>query len=634
MISEESIEKVKDSADIVDVVGEFITLKKRGVNYLGLCPFHNEKTPSFTVSPAKGIYKCFGCGVSGNTFKFIMEHEHLSFPDTIRFLAKKFNIEIEDSYEAYDASASNARESLYILNKFAKDHFQNNLTNTEEGQSIGMQYFKGRGFSEKVIKDFELGYGMENRSTFTQDAVKVQHDIDTLKKLGLTNTHGNDFFSARVIFPIHNLSGKVIGFGGRTLKSNPKIPKYLNSPESEIYNKSHVLYGLFQAKNHIRQLDECILVEGYTDVLAIAQEEIKNVVASSGTSLTEGQISLIKRYTPNICIIFDGDHAGLKASFRGIDLILTQDMNVSVLPLPEGDDPDTLIKKIGKEGFEKFLKDKKKNFIMFKMQMLISEAKNDPIKLSALVKDILISISKIPDNIKRAVFIKQCSHELKIDEQTLFNELNQILYQKINKKSQTRLPKPIIQNAPPKVSIKSNDLEQEKDIIRVILEHGAKMIDENYSVCEYIYSELEDVTFSHEMHNHIISFFNEKMNDGEKKHINSDHFFQHENKDIAQYCIDLSLIKDDLSENWENRHGIIVLGREDNYITDVYQAVARYQLKRIERLININLSEMKEENDEINITILQKKHIMLNNKRNEIAKFLSTVISPSQHSKK
>ena len=513
MISEESIEKVKDIADIVDVVGEFITLKKRGVNYLGLCPFHNEKTPSFTVSPAKGIYKCFGCGVSGNTFKFIMEHEHLSFPDTIRFLAKKYNVEIEDTYEAYDASASNARESLYILNKFAKDHFQNNLTNTEEGQSIGIQYFKERGFSDKVIKEFELGYGMEKRSAFTQDALKSQHDIDTLKKLGLTNTHGNDFFGARVIFPIHNLSGKVIGFGGRTLKSNPKIPKYLNSPESEIYNKSRVLYGLFQAKNHIRQLDECILVEGYTDVLALAQEDIKNVVASSGTSLTEGQISLIKRYTPNICIIFDGDNAGVKASFRGIDLILTQDMNVSVLPLPEGDDPDTFIKKMGKEGFEKFLKKNKKNFIMFKMQMLINEAKNDPIKLSSLVKDILISISKIPDNIKRAVFIKQCAHELKIDEQTLFNELNKILYQNINKKTQTRPPKPIIKNTPQKVSIKSSDLEQEKDIIRVILEHGEKMIDENYSVCEYIYSELEDVTFRHQMHNHVMSIFNELMNE-------------------------------------------------------------------------------------------------------------------------
>ena len=268
------------------------------------------------------------------------------------------------------------------------------------------------------------------------------------------------------------------------------------------------------------------------------------------------------------------------------------------------------------------------------MQMLINEAKNDPIKLSTLVKDILISISKIPDNIKRAVFIKQCAHELKIDEQTLFNELNKILYQNINKKTQTRLPKPIIKNTPQKVSIKSSDLEQEKDIIRVILEHGEKMIDENYSVCEYIYSELEDVTFSHQMHNHVMNIFNELMHEEERKHINSDHFFQHENKEIAQYCIDLSLIKDDLSENWENRHGIIVLGREENYITDVYQAVARYQLKRIEKLIHINLSEIKEENDEVNITILQKKHIMLNNKKNEIAKFLSTVISPSQHSKK
>ena len=625
MISPDSVEKVRDLADIVDVIGEFITLKKRGVNFLGLCPFHNEKTPSFTVSPNKGIYKCFGCGESGNAFKFIMEHEHLSFPDAVRYLAKKYQIEIEDNQDAYDATQANFRESLYIVNKHAKEQFHNNLLKTDEGQSIGMNYLKSRGFNEQVITQYELGYGMETRDTFTKDAVNRQFDLSTLQKLGLTTTHEKDFFSARIIFPIHNLSGKVIGFGGRTLKSNPKIPKYLNSPESDIYNKSRVLYGLYHAKKAIRQEDECILVEGYTDVLSLAQHGIQNCVASSGTSLTDGQIGLIKRYTPNICIVFDGDKAGMKASFRGIDLILGQDMNVNILPLPEGEDPDSFAKTKGEVGFKSYLEAEKKNFILFKMKMLLEDAKDDPIKMSSLVKDIVLSISKIPDNIKRAVFIKQCSRELKMDEQSLFNALNEHLYQKIKQQPQKETPKPI--HISIKSQKKSNEkFDQERDIMRVILEHGTKMLNDDCSVAEFIHAELEEAEFKHPIHKKIISIFNDYMF-AENKYFSPKTLIENDDKTISEYCIDLSLNPDELSENWEKRHGIFVMSKEDNHENDVYQAVARFQLKRIEKLIQLNLKELLEEKDEDNIIILQKQNMMLNTKKNEIAQFLSTVIT-------
>ena len=628
MIKQESIERVLDHSDIQDVISEFIGLKKRGVNYIGLCPFHNEKTPSFTVSPSKNIYKCFGCGASGNSVKFIMEHEHLSYPEAIRFLANKYQIEIEETSNSYDNVEDKKRESLYILNKFANEHFKNNLLNTEEGTAVGLQYFKQRGFDEKVINKFELGYAIEDKKHFTKTALKNKFDLSILQDLRLTTRYESDFFSGRVIFPIHNLSGKVIAFGGRTLKTDPKVPKYLNSSESDIYNKSRSLYGLYQAKKAIRANDECLLVEGYTDVLSLAQTGIENVVASSGTSLTDGQINLIKRHTDNICIIYDGDTAGIKASFRGIDLILQQDMNVKVLPLPEGEDPDSFIKKLGKAEFESYLEKEKKNFIFFKTALLIDEAKKDPIKLSSLIKDIIKSISIIPDSIKRAVFIKQCSRKLKMDEQTLFNELNKQLHKNLNSRSRSDLPAPATKsvNTQERPGLNTDSRSyQEKDIIRVILEYGDKMIDEDLSVSQYIFNQLEDATFDENLHVAFLDAFRQKMQTNDN--IDQKYFINHENKELSKFCINLIISNNELSENWYKKHGIVIPSKEDNYINDVYQAVAHYQLKRVESLIQRNLKEISLEKDESNIIILQKQNMMLNVKKNEIASFLSTILT-------
>ena len=628
MIKQESIERVLDQSDIQDVISEFISLKKRGVNYIGLCPFHNEKTPSFTVSPTKSIYKCFGCGASGNSVKFIMEHEHLSYPEAIRFLANKYQIEIEETSYNNDNTEDIKRESLYILNKFAKEIFQKNLFENEEGIAVGLQYFKQRGFNEQVIKKFELGFALEDKKHFTQTALKNKYELSLLQDLRLTTRYETDFFSGRVIFPIHNQSGKVIAFGGRTLKTDPKVPKYLNSSESDIYNKSRSLYGLFQAKKAIRANNECVLVEGYTDVISMAQAGIENVVASSGTSLTDGQISLIKRHTDNICIIYDGDSAGIKASFRGIDLILQQDMNVKVLPLPDGDDPDSFIKKLGKAEFDKYLDKEKKNFIFFKTDLLIEEAQQDPVKLSSLIKDIIKSISIIPDSIKRAVFIKQCSRKLKMDEQILFNELNKQLHNNLNSRSRHVPPQPAIKPVKTQNSSKLNTNSksyQEKDILRVLLDFGDKMIDEELSVSQYIFNQLEDASFEDDLHAAFLDDFRQVMLN--KTMIDPKYFLNHDNKQLSQYCISLSLSKNELSENWQKKHGIIISSKEDNYINDVYQAVARYQLKRVEGLIQKNLKEISLESDDNNIIILQKQNMMLSIKKNEIASFLSTILT-------
>ena len=377
MITQSTIQTIQETVQVDEVVGDFVSLKKRGTNYIGCCPFHNEKTPSFTVSPHKGIYKCFGCGAAGDSIKFVMEHEQFSYPEALKYLAEKYRIEIEETEVSDEQKeAKKEQDSLYIVNTFASEYFKNSLFNTPEGKSLGLAYFKERGFLEKTLEEFDLGYCANTKHDFTNHAIKNLYDEKYLKLLGLTSKNGYDFFRGRVLFPIHNLSGKVIAFGGRTLEKDGK-PKYLNSPESEVYHKSKVLYGIYQAKKHIVRENECLMVEGYTDVISLYQNNVQNIVASSGTSLTEGQIQLVKRFTNNMCILYDGDAAGLKASFRGIDLILEQDMNVKVVPLPEGEDPDSQVRKLGTAGFNEYIKQNKKDFIPFKADLLLKEANND-----------------------------------------------------------------------------------------------------------------------------------------------------------------------------------------------------------------------------------------------------------------
>ena len=459
MIDPQTIERIYESAQITEVVQDFISLKRRGVNYLGLCPFHGEKTPSFTVSPVKGIYKCFGCGKGGNSVNFIMEHETLSYYEALKYLAKKYHIEVVEKQESPEEIAQkNERESLVVISEFAGKYFHDTLNNHSEGKAIGLSYFKERGIREDMIQRFQLGYSLEKRDAFTETAQKNGYKLEYLIKTGLTierETHPFDRFAGRVIFPIHSISGQVIGFGGRILKTDKNLAKYLNSPESEIYHKSRVLYGMFQAKKTIVQRDKCFLVEGYTDVISMHQAGIENVVASSGTSLTEDQIRLIKRFTNNLTILYDGDAAGIKAAIRGIDMVLEQGLNVKVLLLPDGEDPDSFSRNQSASEVMKFIEENEVDFVLFKTKLLMKEAKNDPIQRASLISDIVRSIAIIPDAITRSVYVKECGGLLLTEESVLFNEIIKIRRGKFEQKYQVKLPESLtLKNERPVIDAK------------------------------------------------------------------------------------------------------------------------------------------------------------------------------------
>ncbi len=434
MIDRATIDKVIETANsnIVDIIGDFVSLKKRGANYIGCCPFHNEKTGSFTVSPVKGFYKCFGCGKGGNAVTFVMEHEHMTFPEAVKYLGGKLHIEVLDVEPTPEMQQiKNDRESMTALNEFAKNTFISNLWDNDEGKSVGLSYFRSRGFRDDIIRKFDLGYSLQARTAFTSAAIDAHFKEEYLGKTGLTvfgeNGWRSDRFFGRVMFPIHSVSGKVIAFGGRVMTTDKKVAKYLNSPESELYVKSDIVYGIYHAKAEIIKQDTCYLVEGYTDVISMHQAGITNVVASSGTSLTTNQIRLIQRFTNNITVIYDGDNAGIKASLRGIDMILSQGMNVKVLLLPEGEDPDSFARSHTAEEYIKYIDDNKTDFIRFKAQLLYEEAKNDPLKKSKLINDIMESISVIEDKVLRSLYVKECSKLLDIEESTLYGTLEQKL---------------------------------------------------------------------------------------------------------------------------------------------------------------------------------------------------------------
>lgn len=435
MIDQATIDRVLDAANIVDVVSEFVTLRRRGVNYVGLCPFHADKSPSFYVSPAKNICKCFACGEGGTALHFIMKHEQLSYVDAIRWLAKKYNIEIQErELSSQEKQARDQRESLLIVNTWAQQYFTNQLLNTSEGKSIGMRYFAERGLREETIRKFQLGYSLEQRDALYQAATRAGYKQEYLEKVGLViPPHANrgvtDRFRGRVIFPVHSLSGKVVAFGGRILKKEEKTAKYVNSPESEIYHKSNELYGIFFAKQAIVRHDRVYLVEGYMDVIGMHQVGVENVVASSGTALTQGQIRLIHRFTDNITVLYDGDAAGIKAALRGIDMLLEEGMHVKVVLLPEGEDPDSYARR-GASAFRAYMEEQETDFIRFKTKLLLDEAGNDPIRRTALITDILRSIALIPDSIARSVYIRECSGMMEIDEQVLINEVNKLKLKK------------------------------------------------------------------------------------------------------------------------------------------------------------------------------------------------------------
>ena len=511
MISQNTIQQILGRIDIIDVVGGFVKLKKRGTNYLGLCPFHNEKTPSFTVSPAKEIYKCFGCGRSGNTISFIMEHEKSSYVDALKWLANRYNIEIEETFATDEQrQQQQSADSLYIINNFAQEFFSKTLFETEEGQDIGLSYLKERGFREDVIIKFKLGYSPEQRDAFTKEAIAKQYSQELLLKTGLVvnrNDQLMDNYRGRIIFPIHNTSGKVLGFGARILKTTDKAPKYINTPENEIYVKSKILYGSYFARQAIDKADECLLVEGYTDVVSLHQAGIENVVASGGTSLTQDQLRLVRKYSNNLTIIYDGDAAGIKAALRGLDLALEEGLNVKLVLIPDKEDPDSYVNKMGAAAFIQFIQKNKKDFILFQLEVALKDAGADSTRKAEVVNRMAETISKInkaEDFTKQQDYIKQCSEILKIDETGLHALVNKFIRDRIVTQER-RLPfeeaKKIEQNAKQAeatdydettFNLLFKDELQEKEIARILLEYGVKKWDESKLIAEHIFEEMVD----------------------------------------------------------------------------------------------------------------------------------------------
>ncbi|MCB0454940.1 MAG: DNA primase [Aequorivita sp.] len=505
MISKTTIDNVFETARVEEVIGDFVQLKKSGSNYKGLSPFTDERSPSFMVSPVKQIWKDFSSGKGGNVVAFLMEHEHFTYPEAIKFLAKKYGIEVEETEQtAEDKIQANERESLYLVSEFAKEYFHNTLLKTEEGKAIGLSYFKERGFAEETIKKFELGYSPDSWDAFTGHAIKKGYKLEFLEKTGLSIVKEEkqfDRFKGRVMFPILSMSGRTLGFGGRILTSDKKAAKYLNSPESDIYHKSKVLYGIFHAKQSIAKEDNCYLVEGYTDVIQLYQTGIHNVVSSSGTALTSEQIRLINRLTKNITVLFDGDAAGLRASLRGIDLILEQGMNVKICTFPEGEDPDSFSRKNSLEELTLYLEENAKDFVTFKASLLASEAKNDPIKKSETIHDMVNSIAKIPDVIKREVYIKECSRIMDISEQVLFNTLAQI-FQKERKDSSKKVtvPQEAFEVIPSEKKIEKVDVQfqLEQKIIELLLLYGN--VEEDFEELILEADEKGEITLKPETH--------------------------------------------------------------------------------------------------------------------------------------
>jgi DNA primase len=654
MITAKSIEEVMSAVKIEDVIEDFVNLKRKGTNYTGLCPFHDEKTPSFAVSPSKGIFKCFGCGKGGSALNFIMEHESLSYTEAIRYLANKYRIELVETQQTQEEKeAKELSDSLYILNDFARQYYQDQLFNTDEGRSVGLSYFKERGYLETTIKSFGLGYAPNTKDSFTQAALKKQFKEEHLKLLGLTTRSDNDFFRSRVMFSIHNLSGKVVALAGRIMTNDKNQPKYINSPESEIYIKHKILYGIYQAKTAIRKEDECILVEGYTDVITLHQGGIQNVVASSGTALNKEQVKLIKRFTQNIKLIYDGDPAGINAALRGLDIILEEDMNIRLVLLPDKEDPDSFFKKQGTEKFQQFLKDNEKDFILFKADHLLQFAGTDPIKRVEVFKEIIQSIAKVADHMKRHTYINLCSNLMKMDEQILISEVAKVMDQNLkNRRVQENRDRiragrsdtnqtigekavhfeddmPVL----PLTARLTGDEYQERDLTRILICGCDKPYteDSGITIGEYLITNIEDSidSFENSLYKKIFTIAAEVMRKKEK--LDSSYFVHHPDNEISILAIDFLSTPYALAK-WDERNIFLQTQKlpDENFPRDAYQAIMRFKLKKIGKIIEQtqkNLStqvELDEEEKKLELRVL----IQMQKERNEIARMLNNVILP------
>lgn len=657
-ISAETADRIKQSTDIVEVIGDFVSLKKRGANYIACCPFHNEKTPSFNVNPVRQIYKCFGCGQGGDAIKFVMDVEGIGYAESLKYLANKYQIEIEEEqHTPEEVTRQNERESLYIALNFAQKYFNKILTEHPDGQGIGLSYFHSRNLSNPTIQQFGLGYSLDQWDGFYKEAIKKGYQPEILEKAGLITQKLEenkvyDRFRGRVMFPIHNVSGKVIAFGARILVNDKSQAKYLNSPETDVYHKSKNLYGIYHAKNAIRQADSCYLVEGYLDVISLHQAGFQNVVASSGTSLTEDQIRLIARFTQNITILYDGDAAGIKAALRGLDLVLEQGLNVSIVVFPEGQDPDSFVYQVGAEGFKAYLSQNSTDFITFKAKMLLKDAGNDPFKRANAITEIVESISKIPDPIKRQVFTSQTATLMKVDEQTLISEGNRLLRksgeekqkeasrersQPKNNAFQPEIPDDLFLSVdendfiPPEVPTQkpvtlptSKVFTHEQECIRLLISYATHELEPNISLCHYILSEIEDLEFETPIFNHILQSFKTHFKEG--KVLNTQYFIDHLDPEIQQLSITFVSDKYELSENWL-KHEIIVKTEIDILADAAYSNILRLKKSVAEKRMTELLSEIRNAVNDDEIFELQKQFMHFKNVDKQIAGLLGNVVS-------
>lgn len=659
MIAPETIREVTDRIDIVDVVGEFVKLRRRGSNYLGLCPFHGEKTPSFNVSQSKGIFKCFGCGKSGNAITFVMEHEKYSYVEAIRWLARRYGITVEETAMSEEAREQmQISESLYIVNGFAQKFFHEQLLETEEGKNIALSYLEERGFNRPIIEKFGLGYNPDQPDALSREALKNQYNREVLLKSGLVRSYQDrlqDNYRGRIIFPIHNNSGKIIGFGARIIGKKDKAPKYINTPENEIYVKSRILYGSYFARHAIDRENECLLVEGYTDVLGLSQAGVENVVASGGTSLTIDQLRLIKKYTQNLTIIYDGDNAGIKAALRGLDMALEEGLNVRLVLIPDGEDPDSYVRQLGAEGFKAFIQDNKKDFILFLLDILLKDAGSDITKKNDAVNRIAESLSKISkaeDFTKQQEYIRQCSEILKIDEYGLTNLVNKYRRDAVSKLEKTRFQDRRYQKDGPastpaagtdQVDPASAETDQsaaaqelasldtgsiqERNLLRILLEFGLKPWKENWTIADYIFDEIQGFPFENEQNERLLEAYRNAYNEGKKP--DTAYFNYFEDKELQDLVVSITISRYEISQRWDEK----VPGKKSDSIVDrdlskedAQNSVIYFKLRKIKQMLEVTQKELMEctdfEEQLQQLTI--QKHLKLEEKN--LTEQLGTVI--------
>jgi DNA primase len=644
LISQQTIQQILSRIDIIEILGGFVKLKKRGYNYMGLCPFHDEKSPSFTVSPVKEIYKCFGCGRSGNTISFLMEHEKYSYVEALRWLAAKYNVTIEESSLSPETIIQHqVSDSLFVINSFAQKYFSNNLFETEAGTDVGLSYLKERGFREEVLKKFQVGYCLENRNAFAKAAISNQFNQEYLLKTGLVVSRNDellDNYRGRIIFPVHNTTGKIIGFGARIIKSNDRAPKYINTPENEVYSKSKILYGTWFARQAIDKNDECLLVEGYTDVVALHQSGIENVVASGGTSLTVDQLRLVRKYTNNLTIIYDGDNAGVKAALRGLDMALEEGLNVKLVLIPDKEDPDSYVNKLGPAAFRDFIAANKKDFILFQVEVALKDAGNDTSKKASVVNQIAETISKInkaEDFTKQQDYIRQCSELMKIEETGLNALVNKFIRERISKQegkqnidannSQQVLDNGASSEAPDNesISLVMKDEMQERAVVRALLEFGLKEWDESKKVADYFYDEIADEdVFDNQELIRILEIYKTWYDEGIEPTTRT--FLYHEDQQLSKLVSSIVEFPYELSTKWKEAYEMPVPTREENYKEEVVSCFNYLKLKKIKRLIDQNQKDLEKDHSSEEQLMLIQTHQHLKKIEREILQKVGTVI--------